>query len=117
MSTWIKVYNSLPTHPKIIRAGDRAAWLFVCGLCYCNEHLTDGYIDAAVLQILAPGVRSVEKLASALVSSGLWEQVEGGWQVHEYREFQRSASEVREQRAKATERKRRSRSGHNEVTA
>jgi hypothetical protein len=37
----VKLYNSTPTNPKVLRAGDRAAWLYVCGLCYANEHTLD----------------------------------------------------------------------------
>lgn len=116
MSTWIKVYNSLPAHPKIIEAGDRAAWLFICGLCYCNEHATDGKIDRRVLPALAPGVRSPEKLAERLVRVVLWEATNCGWLVHEYLEFQRSADEIKKHRAAAADRQRRSRSRHAEVT-
>jgi hypothetical protein len=102
---WIKVSNSLPAHPKILIAGDRAAWLFVCGLCYCNEHLTDGYIAKATLPVAAPGIKGPERLAKVLVEVGLWELAEGGWQIHDYTEFQRSARQVKDVRRKDRERK------------
>lgn len=98
MSTWVKVYNGLPAHPKIIAAGDRAGWLFVCGLCYSNEHLTDGYIPRAVLPVAAPGVKFPERLAAKLVEVGLWHDLGDGWQIHEYTETQRGAAEVKAKR-------------------
>lgn len=105
MSDWIKVVNSLPAHPKIVRAGDRAAWLYVCGLCYANEHLTDGYIPRDVLVVAAPGVKSPERLAAQLVAVGLWHDADGGWQIHDYADHQRTSEQVRERREKDRARK------------
>lgn len=112
MSTWIKVYNSLPSHPKIAQVGDRAAWLYVCGLCYCNEHLTDGVLHRSALPMIAPGVRSVERLADALVQVGLWDEAPLGWVVHDYAEHQRSAEEVKRKRASDAARQRARRESH-----
>lgn len=105
MSNWVKVFNSLPAHPKILRAGDRAAWLFVCGLCYSNEHLTDGFIAREVLVVAAPGVKNPERLARNLVEVGLWDTTEGGWQVHDYGDYQRTSQQVKDVRRKDRERK------------
>lgn len=105
MTNWVKVMNSLPSHPKILLAGDRAAWLYVCGLCYSNEHLTDGFIAKAVLVVAAPGVKAPERLSARLVEAGLWEAVDGGWQVHDYGEHQRTAAQVKDVRRKDRERK------------
>lgn len=110
MTTWVKVYNSMPQNPKLLMAGDRAAWLFVCGLCYSNEHLTDGFIPRHALPVVAPGVRQPERLAAGLVAAGLWHEVEGGWRVHDYGDHQRSAGEIRERRAADAARKARTRS-------
>lgn len=114
MSNWIKVYNSLPSHPKSVLAGDRAMWLHVCGLCYSNEHLTDGFIAEHVLPVVAPGVQNPGQLAAKLVSADLWHKVDGGWCIHDYGEVQRSADEIRERRAEDAARKRRTRSGVSE---
>lgn len=105
MTNWIKVHNSMPQHPKLLRAGDRAAWLQVCGLCYANEHLTDGFIPRHALPVVAPGVRGAEKLARLLVDVGMWDEVDDGWRIHDYTDHQRSAEEVRERRSKDAARK------------
>lgn len=128
MSTWIKVYNSMPAHPKLVMAGDRAGWLFVCGLCYSNEHLTDGFIPKAVLPIVAPGMRAPEKAAAALVDVGLWHEAtragQLGWQIHDYEEVQRSSDEIRSKRISDADRQRKLREsraktdgGHGDVAA
>lgn len=105
MTTWVKVYNSMPQHPKSVFAGERAMWLFTCGLCYANEHLTDGFVARHVLPVVAPGVKAPEKLANSLVLAGLWHEVQGGWQIHDYDEHQRSSEEVRGTRSWDVERK------------
>lgn len=105
MTTWVKVFNSMPGHGKFLLAGDRAGWLFVCGLCYSNEHLTNGFIARHALPAVAPGVKSPETVAAQLVAAGLWHEVEGGWQIHDYNEHQRSADEIRERRDRDRERK------------
>ena len=105
MTTWVKVYNSMPAHPKFIGIGPQAGWLFVCGLCYANEHLTDGFIPANSLHVVAPSLSRPRPLAVRLVSAGLWLDVTNGWQIHDYCEHQRSAAEIRDRRRKDRERK------------
>lgn len=105
MTTWVKVFNSMPCHGKFLLAGDRAGWLFVCGLCYSNEHLTDGFVARYALPAVAPGVRNPEAQAARLVTAGLWHEVEDGWRIHDYQEHQRSAGEIRDRRSKDIERK------------
>lgn len=111
MTTWVKVHNSMPTNPKVLAAGDRAAWLAVCGFCYSNEHLTNGFIARHTLPVVAPGVKNPEALASKLVTAGLWHEVDGGWNIHDYEKHQRLAEEIRERRGKDSERKAATRSG------
>lgn len=105
--SWVKIAHGFPSHPKVIEAGSRAAYLYVCGLCYANEHLTDGRLPRAVLPALAPGVRDARRLAARLVNAGLWETTSFGWQIHDYEEYQRSADQVRAGLRADRERKRR----------
>lgn len=109
MSTWVKVYNSLPAHPKTLAANAgmpcSPGWLYVCGLCYSNEHLTDGFIPTHVLGALAPGTTKCVAAVKRLVESAQWHVVDGGWLIHDYGEHQRSAGEIRDRRASDAERK------------
>ena len=98
MSTWIKIMNSLPAHPKAIRAGAAAMWLHISALCYSNEHLLDGRVDRAMLPAIAVGVPKAEQLVRRLVDVGLWDVAEDGWQIHDYEQYQRSANEIRKRR-------------------
>lgn len=104
--TWVKIANSFPSHPKILRAGPEAAHLFVCSICYANEHLLDGVISRELLAGVAPGLRGPEKHAKRLCDVGLWETTNSGWRIHDYLEHQRPATAIRETRALDSERKR-----------
>lgn len=90
---WIKVECRVARHHKFQMAGSAASWLWICGLAYCQEGLTDGYIPSSALRYL--GVRGAPALASALVRAGLWEATEGGWMVHDYLDHNRDAGSVR----------------------
>jgi len=99
--TWVRLEDQFDEHPKIAALSDTALALFVCGLGYCNRNLTDGFIPTAVgngkLRYCdgnpVPAIRE-------LVAAGLWEQVGGGWLVHDFLDYQPSKEKVLEDRAK-----------------
>lgn len=93
--TWVRVEDLFPEHPKVLRAGPSAAWLFVAGLCYCARNLTDGTIpDQALPGLGQYGTLRARHLARILVDVNLWERVDGGYCVHNYLEFQPSREKV-----------------------
>ena len=97
--TWVKLDGLFPEHPKVLRAGPSAAWLYVAGLCYCGRYLPDGFVpDGALPGMGQYGVLRARHLAGVLVTVGLWGQVDGGYQVHDYLEHQRSREEAESQR-------------------
>lgn len=88
---WVQIACSLPTNPKILAVGPAGGWLYLQGLCYCGEHLTDGFIPTSALAVM-PGA-TVEQ-AAVLVAAGLWLELENGWQVHDYLLHQQSREQV-----------------------
>jgi hypothetical protein len=102
---WVRLDDQFPDHPKIDQAGPLAGWLYVCGLAYCNRQLTDGFIPKATMPRLST-VPAPAKHAAALVAAGLWDAVEGGWQVHDYLDFQPAREKVLAERAANAERQR-----------
>ena len=90
---WIKVEASVRTHEKFLAAGPAACWLWLCGLAYCQEGLTDGFIPFAALSHL--GVKAPQALKCKLVTVGLWHDVEGGWEVHGYLKHNKAEKEIR----------------------
>ena len=97
---YVKVECSVPRNRKFVKAGPGPSWLWLCGLAYCQEGHTDGFIPLEAIDYL--GCRSARNLAKHLVSAGLWDAVDDGWRVHDYLEHNRSAEQIealREKRA------------------
>ena len=97
---WLKVESSVSRNRKFVQAGPAASWLWICGLAYCQEGLTDGFIPSESLDFL--GVKHPLPLARDLVTARLWDTVEGGWRIHDYLDHNKPASEV--ERIKAARR-------------
>lgn len=91
---YMAIETAVRTHKKFLAAGPAASWLWICGLGYCQDGLTDGFIPEAALNFL--GVVDAAPLVRQLVQVRLWEQVEGGWRMHDYLEHNKPAEVVRE---------------------
>ena len=113
--TEIHIESRLLTHPKILVAGGllpgefgalRAFWLYVAGLGFAREHLTDGFIPDEFVQTCGL-VLTPQAVANVLCSRrvGLWRKVRGGYQIHDYFHYNKKASAVKEIRAKWREKK------------
>lgn len=98
--SWVKLDDGFPDHPKVLRAGPLAAWLWACGLAYCNRQpARDGFIPTEKVRVLYP-VAAPMSLARKLVEVGLWEAVDGGYRVHDYHDYQ-PREDLRTKRAEA----------------
>ena len=107
---WVKLDDLFSDHPKVMEAGPLAAWLHVCAMCYCGRYLTDGFIPTGQVRKLAD-VDNAQELASKLVDVGLWENAEGGYQIHDWLEYNPSREQVLREREAAKERMSKLRSG------
>lgn len=101
--TWIKLDDTFPDDPKIVGLPDSAFRMYVWGLCYCAKHLTDGFIPKSALGLYVDSKRS--RIGLRLVSERLWEEVDGGFQVHNYLAWQRSREQVESERDHSKQRK------------
>jgi len=88
---YLKVDDNVSHHRKLLRAGDVAAWLFICGLAYCQRHATDGFIPAEALPFL--GCVGWKAAAPRLVEAQLWHQTAAGYEVHDFLDWNDSAAE------------------------
>jgi len=100
--TWFKADDKLHGHIKARRAGVAAMGLWILAGSYCADNLTDGFVAADVPAIFAGKLG--DELAAKLVTAGLWHAVEGGWQFHDWTEYQPTAKSVHAKRAAAKER-------------
>lgn len=112
---WARLDDNFPYHPKTVRALkfvrgrerlQRLLGQYVAGLLYANKFLTDGFIPFDEVA----GMQG-EALADTLVQVGLWEPVDGGFQIHDYHHYNDSAADVSARREADRERKRLARGG------
>ena len=54
-TTWVRLDDDFPQHPKVVQAGPLGFVMHVSGICYSNRYLTDGFIPSGVLNALLPG--------------------------------------------------------------
>lgn len=101
--SWVRIDDGFLDHPRIKPLSDRAVREFLSGLSYSMRYLTDGHVpDHAVRNARA---------AVELDAAGLWLRVDGGWHVHDWKQWNPTADEIRQRREKDAERKRRQRRG------
>lgn len=94
-------------HPKFI-ALDAGAWRLWCeGNTYCQRQLTNGFIPStAVKKFRYYTARAQKQLLEALVPNKgpLWERADGGFQMHDYLDWNDSAEKVLKARKDAKDR-------------
>lgn len=94
---YARVNTDLPSHPKIQSHDDPNGifTLFVCGLLYCMEHLTDGLIPTrAVKRLMPESPDNLGGLVESLTDLGMWVDEGHGYRVRDYLEHQMSKSSI-----------------------
>lgn len=95
LGNYAKLSASYYRDDAILEAGERAELLYVRGLAYCSEAMSDGFIsDRQLTAVVGIGMRDVTKRASLLVSLGLWSRVEGGYVIRTWLKWNKSAEEI-----------------------
>jgi hypothetical protein len=95
---WVRLDDRFPSHRKVALLSDRAFRLYVSALCWCSENLTEGRILDRELPVVTR-IRGAKAAAADLEAAGLWDRIEGGWQVHDYLEYNPDRSKVQAERA------------------
>lgn len=91
---FFKLHNGMPEHPKVIGLSDEAFRALVTLWCWCHRNQTDGRVASAVAVRIAGATAVAELLAS-----GMLEQVDEGYYLHDYLEHQESKAEIESSRA------------------
>jgi hypothetical protein len=104
--SYVRISDDFADHPKVRKLNTTAFAVHVWVLCHCGRHLTDGFV---ALEALAgcPWVSKRSALTRAierLVGAGLWEQVDGGFRIHDYLTYNPDRPSVLEKRRLAAER-------------
>lgn len=132
---WVRLDDHFDENPKIAAVGPLGIALWVTGLAYCNRNLTDGFIPWTTAQSLLSweyldvpeedGRRRRQEISTTcgmsgntvtnndvirlLLDAGLWEELDNGYQIHDFAEFQPSKEQVLSDRRGSAERTRQSR--------
>jgi hypothetical protein len=99
---WVRIHDGAMSNPKLIGLLDWKSpfCVWVWGLSYCQQHLTDGRIPETAL----PN-RVALRTATKLVLARLWDAHEaGGYIVHDYLDWNDSREVVTKKRQEAKER-------------
>lgn len=97
---WFKVDDSIHSHPKAMSASLASLGLWSMAGAWSGAHLTGGFVPDSAIPSLS---RGASKLADELVDAGLWKRVKGGYQFHDWCDYQPDADEEREKREKRRE--------------
>ena len=95
---WSKIDGTIAHHPKLTAAGPVAAWYYVCGLTFASTYGTDGLIPEADAPHLTP-LDDPQAAIKRLVAVGLWHRCKGGYQIHDFLDYQPSAARMKAGRA------------------
>lgn len=100
--SWLKIDDGFEDHGKVEPLSDAAHRLWMRAACWCrkptNEH-TRGFVPKSMLRTIARNSASQAKLeklareleqatAGGIYEHGLWEATEGGWQFHDWDQYQ-----------------------------
>lgn len=105
---WTKIDDGFALHKKIRPLSDAAFRLHVTAIIHATRDSTNGFMDGDFVRDL-PRVRGTKKYIAELVERGVWEEVDGGWEIHDYLDYNFSADQAERQRAKNRERQQRKR--------
>lgn len=98
--TWFKMDDSFGSHPKVlgIPRKDRAAAIGLWAMAgvWCARNLTDGYLGEHMVDEL--GVP--KRYAAMLVNAGLWDVESDGYRFHDWHDYQPSAADMKQARAR-----------------
>lgn len=83
----------MPDHPKLRAVGPLGIALEVAAICYSNRLRTDGFIPAEVAQNLV-ALKRPKYTIDKLLKEGLWEEVAGGYRLHDYHDYQATRQEI-----------------------
>ncbi len=96
---WVRIHDGAMSHPKVIGLPDKAFRLWVWGLSYAQQHLTNGEIPAVAI----PG--RLQRAAGKLAAIGLWNAKDGGgFHIHDYLDWNDSKDLVLKKRSEARDR-------------
>ncbi|MFE9372291.1 hypothetical protein ACFYM2_21325 [Streptomyces sp. NPDC006711] len=94
---WVRLDDRFPSHRKVALLSDRAFRLYISALCWSSENLTEGKILDRELSVVSR-VRGLKASARELEEAQLWDRVDGGWQIHDFLEYNPDRAKIKADR-------------------
>lgn len=103
----LRIYDEFLEDETILSLKALTYKLHVSSLIYCSRNLTDGVLtDRGVKVVQAILGYPLKRHVAELVAAGVWEQIDGGYRIRNYLEFNPDAETVKREKAQARERMR-----------
>lgn len=116
---WARLDDQMPNKAKVKFVGPLGLALHVSAICFASRDLTDGFVPDDVvpglLDLPKAQLNKVLPLMTALAprqENPLWHRVEGGYEIHDYLEYNPTRESVLAERQKAKDRMAAARSGN-----
>lgn len=94
---WVRLDDRFPSHRKVALLSDRAFRLYVSALCWASENLTEGKILDRELPLVAR-LRGAKAAAKELEEARLWDRFDGGYEIHDFLEYNPDRARVQADR-------------------
>lgn len=85
---YLNLDDGFADHEKVDALSDGAFRLHVAGLCLCAKTLSDGFIAKRRVARLTPSYKP--SLLAELLDAGMWIERPGGYEVHDYLDWNKS---------------------------
>jgi hypothetical protein len=109
---WLRLDDGMGEHRKVRRSmkSSRAAVaLHTFGLLHCAKYLTDGFVEEEYVRDVCDdarmGARERTTALRVLEENDLWGRVDGGWQIHDFLDYNPSRDDVESHRKREADRR------------
>jgi hypothetical protein len=95
---WVALDDQIFMNRKVAQCDPSSKLLYIVGLVYCGNQLTDGFIPQDTLPLLAGmagiDLANAKQNVSKLVSIGLWNAIADMWHIPDYLDYNPSREQV-----------------------
>ena len=105
-----RIHDEAASNGKLLALSDAAWRMWGNGLIYCQVNLTDGFIPSHAIHTFGVRARNKTKVAADLCApqipgkAPLWVAVDGGFQIHDYLDWNDAAEVIKKKRRLAKHR-------------
>ena len=99
---YLNLDDGFADHEKVDALSDGAFRLHVAGLCRCAKDLTDGFVAKRRVARLTPNYKRDH--LTELLEAGIWLEKPGGYEIHDYLDWNKSRAWWDEKREKDAKR-------------